>query len=160
MSSDAVDATPYVAPKKGSDVLRKELEKRGIRDAREYAKKYNRPGIGTVERYIDGSQDPITTTGSWRSAPLRIAQQMGVDIETLFPEAAEERQKILDELSNSDSENGQVMTIYPTVLCPKTATDGNRPIFVLVDNSCVHCPMKLELTPARLVCGHPKAKDM
>lgn len=144
----------------GSDALRKELEKRGIFNARDYAKKYNRPGIGTVERYIDGSQDPITNTGTWRSAPIRIAQQLGLDIEVLFPEAAEDRQRVLDDLSNTQVDDGQVMTMYPTVKCPKTAVDGSRPIFVLVDSSCVHCTFKRELTPMRVVCGHPKAKDM
>jgi hypothetical protein len=144
----------------GSETLKKEFEKRGIFSARDYARKYNRPGIGTVERYIEGSQSPITSTGNWRSAPLRIAQQLGVDVEVLFPEAAEERQHILDDQSNQDATPGVSMDLFHTVRCPKTAEEGAKPVFVLVDLTCTTCPFKVELTGNKLVCGHPKAKDM
>ena len=144
----------------GTEHLKTELEKRGISNARDYARKYNRPGIGTVERYITGDQSPITSTGNWRSAPLRMAQQLGMEVEALFPEAAEERQQILDEMSTKGDSTGEVMTLLHTVRCPKTGDDADKPLFVMVDLTCTLCPYKVELSGTRLVCGHPNAKDM
>jgi len=144
----------------GTEHLLIELAKRGITNARDYARKHNRPGIGTVERYISGDQSPITSTGNWRSAPLRMAQQLGLDVEALFPEASEERQQILDALSTQTSATGEVMTLLHTTRCPKTAEGGSTPMFVLIDLNCVTCVHKVELTGSRLVCGHPNAKDM
>lgn len=144
----------------GTEHLKTELEKRGIQNARDYARKYNRPGIGTVERYISGDQSPITVTGNWRSAPLRMAQQLGMDVEVLFPEASEERQQILDEMSTRGETAGEAMTLLHTVRCPKSLDGTDRPLFVLVDLTCTMCPFKVELTGTKLVCGHPNAKDM
>jgi len=144
----------------GAEPLKRELEKLGIRSARDYAKKFDRPGIGTVERYFDDLQSPITTAGTWRSAPLRMAQQVGLEVEVLFPEAAEERQKILDEISTTDDTLGIPLSVFHSVRCPKTSAEETRPIFVMVDLTCVSCPYKVELNLQRVICSHPKAKDM
>jgi len=137
--------------------LQEELAKQGIYSARDYAKKFNHPGPGTVDRYINSEQSPITNTGNWRSAPLKIAGSLNVPIEQLFPEAAEERQQILDDISNKAVGDGTLMTLLHTVRCPKTAEEGGRAIFVMVDLTCASCTYKKELTGSKLVCTHPKA---
>ena len=137
-----------------------EMEKQGIYSARDYSRRFSRPGHGTVERYMNGEQDPITSTGNWRAAPQRMADRLNVDIAMLFPEAAERRQQILDELSLLEVGEGSEMTLLHCVRCPKTVEDGGRPLFVLVDLTCASCPHKSELTGNRLVCNHPKASDI
>lgn len=142
-----------------SNPLRDALEKQGIFSARDYGRKYSRPGTGTVERYIAADQDPITTTGNWRAAPLRISSSINVTVEQLFPEAAERRQQILDDISNMNAGEGHLMTLLHSVRCPKTAEETGRALFVLVDMTCASCPHKKELTGSKLICQHPKAGD-
>lgn len=138
-----------------------ELEKQGITNARDYVKKFSRPGVGTVERYFLNQQDPITSTGNWRSAPQKIADKLNVDVSVLFPEAAERRQQILDEISQQVLGDGVNMTLLHCVRCPKTLEEnGGRPMFVLVDLTCASCSFRGELTGSKLVCTHPKAMDV
>jgi hypothetical protein len=136
------------------------MEEQGIHSAREYAKKFHRPGAGTVERYMTEDQDPITTTGTWRSAPQRIAESLNIAVEVLFPDAAERRQQLLDEQSLQEERVGIQMTLLQCVRCPKTEDENGRAIFVMVDLTCASCPYKEDLGPEGLVCNHPRAKDM
>jgi len=137
-----------------------EMEKQGIFNARDYVRKFSRPGHGTVERYMIGEQDPITSTGNWRAAPQRMADRLNVDISVLFPESSERRQQILDELSQLEVGEGTDMTLLHCVRCPKTAEESGRPLFVLVDLTCASCPFRSELTGNRLVCNHPRAAEI
>ena len=136
--------------------LVREMKKQGGHNPRDWAKKFSRPGMGTVERYMNDDQDPITTTGNWRAAPVRMANMLNVDIAVLFPEAADRRQQILDDLSNDDS-NGVNMTLLHCVRCPRTAEDGGNTLFVLVDLTCASCRYKSELTGSKLICTHKSA---
>ena len=142
------------------NALLRELKKQNIQSARDYTRRFTRPGSGTVERYILGEQTPITTSGNWRSAPLKMAERLNVPVEVIFPEAAEERQQILDDLSNQALDEGVHMTLLHCVRCPKTAEDGARPIFVMVDLTCASCTYKKELTGNKLECSHQGAKTL
>jgi hypothetical protein len=127
-------------------------------DAKSYVKKYNRPGLGTIERYVEGDQDPITANGNWRSAPQKIADKLCVAVEILFPEAAEKRQQILDEQSVLDAEAS--FPLLSCTKCPKTIEEDGRASFVIVDLTCVTCTYKKELTSDKLICNHPRAKEL
>lgn len=137
------------------NALVRELEKQGIKGARDYVKKFGRPGIGTVERYIQDQQDPITDTGTWRSAPQKIADKLNIPIEILFPEAAEKRQQVLDDLSEKNV-TGTEMTLISCVHCPRTWDDKTH-LIVVINLTCTHCEYKQSLTDNKLICNHPKA---
>ena len=134
------------------------LLEKGFEIPSDYAKIFESPGTGTLEKYMQGLQDPITGSGHWRKAPQTIAENLGVPIESLFPDTAARRQEILDQ--ESMAHEGLSMTMLNCVRCPLHLVDDLRPQFVLVDLTCATCPFRSELTGNRLRCTHENAGNV
>jgi len=131
--------------------LIKAMSSQGLETSADYHKKHSRPGQGTVERYMMEEQDPITGTGNWRAAPLRMAECLNVDVEILFPEAAECRQDILD---NPPIE-GKTLKVLEVVRCPNE-TEG---ISLVFPSRCKGCKHFLSVGEGSILCSYESSLE-
>jgi len=109
---------------------------KGFTDAHDYVRVHTLPGMGTVDRYLRGDQDPLTRRGNWRKAALTITSNLGVEVEVAFPEDAERREQYLDDLSietYGGLKRQGILNIMTYVRCPKSTSN------VSIDTSCRKC---------------------
>ena len=134
-----------------SNKLSEIFQSRGMMDANDYARSFGPvPGLGTVDRYLRGGQSPLTSKGNWRKAAKTIAGALSMSVEQVFPEYAEQREQLLDEISVDDFgglRSQGILQIVQQVRCPKDKSSVDL-------TACKTCKFFSKVEESNLICKY------